>query len=210
MGAFRTFDGYFPGVRVQRLANSINGAGASVEQRPSDPSLTQQSHRTIYGIAFADRPEVKHYPFAIEADGQCFLVEVDMVHADTLAGRVQFTRIRLMAGSTHKAPATNQRGDGYVKSAAAFAVQLFRLPKQRKHRRANSRWLASGMRIYSRDVARRLIQAKGFLQPLDFVQRFLSGSAQADGVIALQHKFKPRGHGVASEADRCVVRSWHR
>ena len=109
------------------MAEAKDRARSAVDQGAGEAGLAQDVHRAANGVAFADRPEVKHHPRGGKPDRQGLRVQLHLAHANLGAGGREGGRVRQLPPAAHETPAADQGSDSDVEGAAALAVQPLRL-----------------------------------------------------------------------------------
>jgi hypothetical protein len=124
-----------------------------------------------------------------------------MMHSDARADLFQFCGVRHVEASCHKAPAPDEWGGGDIESAAGFTLKIAGLFEQFENGWADTHGFVCRARVDAGDFARWPVETEARLKTSHFGKGFLTGSAEARGVLADQGDFEARRHGVSRDSD---------
>src|SRR3954453_9947112 len=105
----------FPTRFTRRRPESIDRAGAAMQERAQNFGVAQEGDRLLDGIAFANRAEIDHHPFFAKSHRGILRVEFNQTHTDARARLLDFFRRRHTTVSSHESPASDEWRDGNIK-----------------------------------------------------------------------------------------------
>ncbi len=194
-------DGNPPSRSVRGAAEGGDTAGPAVKEGGLDSGFAEAVQRAIEGVAFADGAEVEHHAGPGEADGSSGGIEFDPLHADGLQGFSERLRVGGMPGAVQESPAIEQRCDRWIEGPLGQAAEVARLFEEAEDGRRYADGLAMGMAVDAVDLASGPVKAELIFKVFDFVEGRLTGSAEGDGIGAVQEHLESGVHGAAGEGD---------
>lgn len=140
-----------PAPLAGRVAERIDRAAASAQERGGDVVGAQDGDGGVHGEAFADAAGVEVDAGNSEVDGSCGRVEVEVAIADNHANFGEIGGSGDPTSRTEEPPGLHQRADGDIEGSVAGLTPVVGLGEEAKGLGIGGRWSKSGFAVDSRE-----------------------------------------------------------